>query len=346
MGAPEPAAPRSPLTTRLARWLTFPDEAAPWARSVARVAPVLCARRGIDVVLASGPPFSALAVAVDAGRAAGLPVVLDMRDQWRDNVSITWPTVAKARRASDLERATLSAADAVVGATAGIAAEAREMGARLVETIFNGFDPESVPLPRPDPSGPLRIVFLGRFSRDVMDPTPFFRGLAAAMSRDAVASTVHVDVVGPEAPWVAEMVRSLAIAEAVTFHGFLSYDDAMRVAAASDVGLMCVADRPGSGELFPGKLFDYLGVGLPLLFVGPDAGGVARLILDGGLGRVARHGDVEAVADAIVAFAQAKEQGTPLATRRPDVAARFDRREQVAGLARLLERVRAGASPR
>jgi glycosyltransferase involved in cell wall biosynthesis len=113
----------------------------------------------------------------------------------------------------------------------------------------------------------------------------------------------------------------------------------MRIVAAADVGLMCVADRPGSAELYPGKLFDYLGLGLPVLFVGPSDGGVARLVAEGGFGVAVRQGDVDGIAGAVIALAHAKETGTALATPDPEVAARFDRRVQVGRLARLLERV-------
>ena len=330
---------RSPLTTRIARRVTFPDEAALWAHAVQRVAPAICRRSDISAILASGPPFSALVAAADVGRTTGLPVVLDMRDQWRDNVGIVWPTPALAERAADLERRTLSSASAVVGATDGIVAEATDMGAALTETIHNGFDPEQMPPHRPDPSGPLSIAFLGRFSRDVMDPTPFFRGLAEAVSRDPLAAAIRVEVVGPEAPWVGALVRGLGLADAVTFHGFQAYHDALEIVSHADVGLMTVSDRPGSAELYPGKLFDYLGVGVPLLFVGPSGGGVAQLVRENAMGVVVRHDDVTGVADAVVAMARAKAAGEALTSPDPVAAARFDRRAQVARLAGMLDRV-------
>lgn len=334
--------PRSPLTTRLARRFAFPDEAVLWARHVERLAPSLCAAHRVEAVLASGPPFSALAAAVEVGRRAGLPVVLDMRDQWRDNVGMRWPTPAHRERALDLERRTLAAAEAVVGATEGIAFEASEMGARCVETVYNGFDPAQMPPHRPEPSAPLRIAFLGRFSRDVMDPTPFFEGLAAAVRREPALSAIRVDVVGPEAPWVGELVGRLGLTDQVIHHGFRPYAEALGIVSRADAGLMCVADRPGSAELFPGKLFDYLGIGMPLLFVGPEDGGVARLVRDSRLGLAAAHGDVASVAGAITFLAAAKAAGRPLADADPSVAARFDRGTQVARLAELLERVVRG----
>jgi len=343
VGAVDPSRPGSPLTTRIARRFAFPDEAVLWARHVERIAPSLCARHRIDVVLASGPPFSALAAGVEVGRRTGLPVVLDMRDQWRDNVGMRWPTQAHKERALELERRTLSAAAAVVGATDGISAEASEMGAPCVETVYNGFDPTQMPPHLPDSTAPLRIAFLGRFSRDVMDPTPFFEGLAAAIRRDPALADVRVDVVGPEAPWTGELVRRLGLSDQVTYHGFRPYAEALGIVSHADVGLMCVADRPGSGELFPGKLFDYLGMGMPLLFVGPADGGVARLARDGGLGTVVGHGDAASVAEAVTSLAAAKAAGRPLAEADPSVAARFDRGTQVARLARLLERVAAGS---
>lgn len=335
-GAP---ARRSPLTTRIARRLLFPDEAVLWARQVEKAAPALCRRYGVDVVLASGPPFSALAAGIEVGRRTGLPVVLDMRDQWRDNVGIQWPTQALRERAADLERATLSAAAVVVGATDGISAEASEMGAERVETVYNGFDPQQMPPHRPEPSAPLRIAFLGRFSRDVMDPTAFFQALAKAISDEPALEGVRVDVIGPEAPWVGALVSRLGLSGNVVYHGFRPYADALELVSRDDVGLMCVADRPGSRDLFPGKLFDYLGIGLPLLFLGPAEGAVPALVRGSALGVAVRNGDVGATADAIARLARDKAAGRSLGCTDPAVAARFERGAQVGRLAQVLERV-------
>jgi glycosyltransferase involved in cell wall biosynthesis len=336
--SPTPAGPGSPLTTRLARRFAFPDEAVLWARQASRLALVLCRKYAVDVILASGPPFSALAAAVEVGAGTGIPVVLDMRDQWRDNVSLKWPTPALKRRSDELERQTLARAAAVVGATDGIVAEAIEMGAHRAETVHNGFDPERMVPHRPDPTAPLTIAFLGRFSRDVMDPTSFLEGFAAAVRREPAAARARVEVVGPDAPWVAEAAERFGVADRVAFHGFRPYDEALGIVSRADVGLMCVADAPGSRDLYPGKLFDYLGVGIPLLFVGPAAGGVARLVEEGGLGVAVRQGDVAAIADAIAGLARLKEAGKKLASPDPTVAARFDRRAQVVRLSQVLER--------
>jgi glycosyltransferase involved in cell wall biosynthesis len=338
-----PAAPSSPVTTRLARRFAFPDEAAWWARHVVRIAPSICRRRAVEVVLASGPPFSALAAAIEVGESLRLPVVLDMRDQWRDNVGLRWPTPAHKRRSDDLERRTLARAAAVVGATDGIVAEAVEMGARSAETIYNGFDPDRMVQYQPEVASPLRIAFLGRFSRDVMDPTPFMQAFADALDREPAVAGARLDVIGPESPWVSELAEGLGIADSITFHGFLPYHQALELVARADVGLMCVADRPGSRELFPGKLFDYLGIGVPLLFVGPTDGGVARLIVEGGLGSAVGHNDVSSIAAAIGRLARAKAAGQALATPDPAVAARFDRQAQVGCLSRLLERAVAAS---
>lgn len=330
---------RIPLTTRVARRVMFPDESAVWADLVARTGPRLCRRIGAQAILASGPPFSTLDAAVRVGETTGIPVVLDMRDQWRDNVSIAWPTPGQKECADELERRTLSRAAAVIGATAGISREAAEMGASCVTTIPNGFDPETVPAHEPSAASPLRIAFLGRFSRGVMDPTPFFQGLALARSRDGLSRSIVVDVIGPEAPWIGGLLDELDLTGAVFYHGFRPYGEAMRLVARADVGLMTVRDDPGTSDLYPGKLSDYIGAGLTLLFVGPADGSVARLVREARAGAAVAYDDVEAIADVLVRWAAAKVAGEPLANPDPAVRASFDRRQQVAVLARVLDSV-------
>ncbi len=340
-GAPvtAPTGVRSPLSTRIARWVAVPDEAELWARSVPRAAERLHREAPFDAVLASGPPFSALVAAERIGRRLGVPVVSDMRDVWRDNVGVRWPTPLHRRFSRYLQRTVMFASAAVTAASPGIATEAREMGAVRVETIPNGFDPAEMPSRRPDPYGPLRIAFLGRFSLDVMDPTPFFEAFAKARSGGSAAATAMLDIVGPSAPWVGDLVERLGLAGAVKYRGFLPYREALEVVARADVGLMTVADRPGSEQLFPGKLYDYMGVGIPMLLVGPADGGAAALVREGRFGAVASHGDVDSIVRAIEGLADAKAHGRPLADPDHEVVSRYDRLEQVGCLARLLDEV-------
>lgn len=333
-----PARPgRSPLSTVVARWLMVPDAAVPWSRSAARLARAMHAERPFDAVFASGPPYSALVAAGRIGKSLGIPVLLDMRDAWRDNIAGLFPTPLHRALALRLERRALRDASAVVAVSDGVAEEARDLGAREVHVVPNGFDPTDVPPWEPEPGAPLTVAFLGRFNQVIADPETFFAGWAAAVDDENALQDAHLVVVGPDAPWVSERAARYGLAGNVSFLGFKPYAEAVAIVARADAGLVLFADRPGSEAIYSGKLFDYLGIGLPILLVGPKHGVAAALIREARAGETAQDGDEGEVAGAMRSLARAKAAGRPWASADPAVAARFDRRRQAALVAGILE---------
>jgi len=332
----------APASSRIARWLAVPDDAMLWARRVPAAAARMLAERPCDVVLASGPPYSALVAAVRVGKQHGVPVLCDLRDPWRGNINLRWPTAVHARRSEALERFVMEHAAAVTAVSSVIADEASALGARVVEVVPNGFDPERM-VPAVPEHGPLRLAFLGRFSPAVFDPAHLFgaiRAAADACGADALA----LDVYGPDADWIGDAVRASGAEGLVNRHGFKPYGQAVAAVAGADVGVIVIADRPGAEGIYSGKLFDYLGIGVPVLLYGPPRGVAAEVVREAG-GVVVPYGDRDALASALISLAVRKrERGTLDMTTAPAVRMRFDRRAQAARVSALLaDAVRVGS---
>ena len=83
---------RSPMSTRIARLVAMPDETAAWVGPAVRAGLKIARSSPVDAVLATAPPFSAFVAGKRIADALGVPLVADMRDSWRDNSSIVWPT--------------------------------------------------------------------------------------------------------------------------------------------------------------------------------------------------------------------------------------------------------------
>lgn len=322
-----------PLSTRLSRWIAVPDGAVLWSRRVPAAAAEMYAEEPFDAVLASGPPYSGVAAAARAAAALGVPFAADMRDAWIANPSVRWPTTWHARRSADAARQAIGGADAAVAVSEPIAAEARELGAPHALVLPNGYDPDDLPPRDPDPTGPLRLAFMGRLYH-AADPETLLEGIALAVRSSA---DVLVDIVGPPSSVAESSAARLGIGSRVRFHGFRPHAEALRLVADADAALISFRPAPGVEGVYGGKLFEYLGLGVPIVLLGPPAGVAARLIQEARAGWVSPAGDAAALGELVSRLAAEKERGVLRTNPDVNVVRRYERRRQAAEVARLLD---------
>jgi len=337
--APAATHVRPPLSGRVARWLGVPDDAAYWIGPAVEAAIELGRREEAGVVLASGPPFSVTIAGARVAKSLGVPLVVDMRDHWRDNPAARWPTDWHRRRSEALERRVMGAADVVLAVSDPIADEARSMGAKDVRVLPNGFDPTDLPARRPESTGPLRVAFMGKVYFGHSDPSAFLEAVARTR---ASSSDVVFDFVGSCPPEVKAHAAALELDAAVCFHDYLPHREALEVVSRADLGLVLIDDRPGAKASLTGKLFEYLGMGLPILICGPEDGAAANLVRETGAGTVAKAGDVADISRVLTECAGAKRRGEPLADVDPRTVAAYDRRRLTRRLAAILAEVVEG----
>ena len=260
-------------------------------------------RTASEAILVRDLPLAPTAVWV--GREAGVPVILDMaenypammRDLWIGGRQGPWDWLVRNPAAvSRVESWVVRAVDHVVVVV-------EESGSRLEKL---GVDPSKItvvhntPLPDRIPKEPqevaglqgrsLRLVYLGLLEKPRGIQT-VLGGLAALRARgiDAV-----LDVIGGgrDAPVLMADADEAGLSEdVVRFHGVLPYEDALDVVGRSDIGLIPHLAVESWNTTIPNKLFDYMSLGLAVIT--SDAKPAARIVREEGAGVVFRSGDVE-----------------------------------------------------
>jgi len=328
---------KAALSSRLARWIAVPDDAVWWKRSAVQIAVDLGRAARVEAVFASGPPFSALVAGARVARELRVPFVADMRDGWDTNPVVSFPTALHDRYSARLERQTLPQAAVVTCTTPAIAEEAARFGARETRVIPNGFDSADLPLHTPDEAGPLRVAYMGKVYFGHSDPTPFLESLGRLASTSGPAARIEFDLVGSWPQAVEQAVVRLGLASRVHLHEYLPHREALALVARADLGLVLIADRPGAAGSAPAKLYEYLGMGLPTLLVGPATGYPAFVLEQTAAGVRVDPGAPEALDAVLSRLAEDKAARRPLATPDAGEASRYDREKQAAELARVLE---------
>ena len=117
-------------------------------------------------------------------------------------------------------------------------------------------------------------VYLGR------DPRPFLSALASVRrTLQLTPAQVRVDFAGNCTSFrgvqLQSLVDELGLSEYVHFHGWMSRDKALKLQEESDLLLLLAQDQPIQ---IPNKLFEYLGMGKPILAFADESGETTRIL--------------------------------------------------------------------
>lgn len=251
-----------------------------------------------DVIVVRDLPLTP--TAVWAGRRLGVPVILDMAENYPAMIRDIWLggrqgrldfLVRNPRLVAKVEDWSVKAVDHTVVVV-------EESGERLVEM---GVAPDRVtvvcntPLParipgddavaRHEADGSLRLVYLGLLEKP--------RGLEAVLDGMALlreeSIPVELDIIGGGMDDLLFRNRAEALgfdSDTIRFHGVLPYEEALAVFSHSHVGLVPHLAVESWNTTIPNKLFDYWSHGLPV--VTSDARPAARIVREVGAGHVFR----------------------------------------------------------
>lgn len=268
------------------------------------------------VVLASGPPFHNFIAARYLGRAFGVPYVLDYRDEWTE---CPFDFVQKGNMDRRYERACLRRAEHVIFTTESLldhqAAVFPELDRARCSVIPNGWEPsdldaEAVAPPLPPAS--LRIAFVGLLG-DHSLPAIFLSTLARVLEDNpALKAGLRITFVGQKSPGAREQLAAFPYQENLELLDHVSKPAALAVMRSVD-GLLLLNDV-GMHRYRPGKLYDYLAMGTPLLVHG-DGGEIAALVRRFDAGRIIHNGDPAAMAEALTALSGLRGRSVKLGVR-------------------------------
>lgn len=282
----------------VARYLDI-DKGIGWIKAAERACAHLTPQ-DVDVIFATGAPFSAFKLAKRLSDRLGRPYVLDYRDPWTGN-----PHRARPARAVVIEEESrllgACAAATVVSHSWKLAMERRFSLGKKLQVVTNGYDPEDFVNVKPYHFGHFAIVYTGALN----PPKRVIGPLIAALQR--LEETVrdgksqwYFHYYGPNENLVREEAVRFGVTERVVLHGSVPRAEALSAVrgAGVAVAITSVGDEVTMEDqgIVPGKIFEALGLGTPLLVIAPSASDVEDIAETTGLVRTFTASDIDGMA--------------------------------------------------
>jgi glycosyltransferase involved in cell wall biosynthesis len=258
---------------------TCPDPQVLWYPFAIRRASKLIRREQIQTVVVTAPPFSAFLIANELKRRfPGLCIIADVRDEWLEYFAKEFVFRGDkyiADRCAQIERGTVESCDRVVSVTQTSLNEVRsrypQQPSEKFVLIPNGFEPSVFAefSAKPHQTKNLLVTYTGTIYKPC-SPKPY---LDALDRLPEVFPHIETRFVGRIAE---EFDRSIFENRnsSLHFHDFVPQKEALSFMEEADLLLLPWTDRFN----IPGKVFEYLATGKPILAICSPDSEVARII--------------------------------------------------------------------
>ncbi len=236
----------------------------------------------VDAIVSTGPPHSMHLIAEEIHRITGIPWIADFRDPWTNidfyqDLRLTSLADAKHKR---LERKVLTNATKVVTVTWRSRDEFKALcGRDDIVVIPNGFDDADFAFQQDSKlDTDFSIVHIGSMNKD-RNPHVLWSALKQLVDQHPeLSSKLKIKLIGPVDFSVRESIEKNQLQNFTTFVEFVPHTTAVTLQQESQILLLMINNSPNARTIIPGKLYEYLGSGRPVLAIGPKDSDSAHVI--------------------------------------------------------------------
>jgi len=331
------------FTERLSIWIRgnffIPDARCFWINPSISFLKKRVKELGVEAILSSGPPHSVHMIARGLKRATGLPWIADFRDPWTnidfyDQLMLTrWAD----RRHHRMEASILREADKTVTVSWVWSKELQDLGAEDVPVITNGFDAADFQSAPPALTQKFVCSHIGYLNRDRNSGLLWEVFGELAREVEGFRENLEIRFVGKTDFQALQQLESQKLLDCVNRIDYVPHAEVLDYTRSTQVLLLMVNNVPNVMGHIPGKTYEYIGSGRPILAIGPEKADFARVIYETRAGIVCGFEDREKMKASLLAMYEAYLQGKLLGERDEAAALRFTRRASAEKMAGILD---------
>lgn len=256
----------------------------------------------VAAIVSTGPPHSMHLIALGLKKQLDVNWIADFRDPWtnidfyKELMLSSWAD----KKHHQLEKEVLMTADKVVTIGYTMTKEMKALGAKHVETITNGFDEDDFPEMDSELDEEFTISHIGTFSPSRNHPK-FWQALSELKAENqAFAKALKLRTVGVVDHKVAAAISEAGLEENWERIEYVSHAEVLKYQCSSKVLLVSINNTPNATGILPGKFFEYLASGRPILAIGPKESDIGTVLSVTKAGVIVERDDTQAMKDALL----------------------------------------------
>jgi len=258
--------------------LFIPDARVFWVKPSVAYLEKYILENNIDTIITSGPPHSLHLIGLQLKQKLDLKWFADFRDPWTTigyHKSLRLSDYA-AKKHKALEREVLNSADTIIVTSKTTKTEFQALTSKPIAVITNGYDTEQVEKQTLDTK--FSLAHIGSFLSE-RNPAILWESLVELINEiPDFKSHLEIKLIGAVSQEVLETITQFGLNPYLNNLGYVSHSEAIAHQKKSQVLLLIEINSEDTKSIIPGKLFEYMVSGRPIIAIGPKDSDFAEII--------------------------------------------------------------------
>jgi glycosyltransferase involved in cell wall biosynthesis len=258
--------------------LFIPDARVLWVKPSVNYLKKYIIENQIDTIITTGPPHSLHLIGLNLKQQLPIRWMADFRDPW---ITIGYHhqlrlTASSMKKHEALESEVLQTADEILVTSKTTRLEFLKNTVKPIHVITNGFDTEDVPNQHLDKS--FSLAHIGSLLSE-RNPLILWQCLAELVKEiPEFGKHLELKLIGTVSDDVMQTINSYDLERFVNLVGYVSHQEALIQQRKSQTLLLIEINSKNTISIIPGKLFEYMASGRPILAIGPLGSDFSEII--------------------------------------------------------------------